>query len=1464
MANNITPLELTDTFATWFTTTNELIDNLNQMDISTATQGDGISLDLTTNGELNISLNLSSNSGLTIYSNKSLGIDLFGLPEYSAIDEDDYLLVEAITLDNTNNGNELKKVKATNILPLIINGNHIFSNKHLTDSYVSFETENLFLNSSNVLIENNYLTLQYQFNSNNDYLSRNEILAGLQIYTGDAGIIKYHYDGSVNAWVVNSNLGFSTNSKFINQYSETDGIFTFGLINDQTDISLRLQKTYETSDRYWEVFSNSAENKLEFNILDESSDNENVSLMYLKKLTTGEGGGSLVYINDKIYIQNISNSQQFKTAPTSTFTNYVVPLASTNGILDYKWTNRYVTSDIDGIVAEGDVVRIVTDTDRIRIKRANATSEENSNFIGIVERIYNGKYYVVLSGEFNASSSVGLSLIYGDTYYLSENAGEVTTIAPTSIQKPVLIATGTKTGILLSQSSGTLPNFKNIYIVDEHVTLEPSTANQNLSFVGGTGIGIHLNTNNEIEIFSDGSLGAQNIYKTINGYAATSQNNILNITGNNGILINNSKVSTTTQIEIEAPNSFGIIDIIADDTDGNEFTLNSTSSNDILQINAGTGIRIINHTTNGLTIEALGVSVPANGSVGNTQLANMGAYSVKASDDQGNPIDVSLDNFPNFYYNTDDHFYVENSTTHVYEVQLGEGPGGDGTPSSIAGFVVGRILDENGDISGVTALNRSDLRMLLGASPTGYLEENQNAFSIIDVIHNGETTTLNAATQTDILSFQSGTGIQLQAVDGTDGTSTIIISAASESYFESLGSGFNYITVPGDRYLQAGITGATINIVETDTILPQIGTTDSDYDLMFIVKEYSISNYHLAEMPANSIKANIDNSESNVTDLIVGEDSLVGRLGSGELKSLNVGELGTLLENNFFDRIVIEKRNGSSVTVTPDEDAGNLTLIEGSYISINNTGNGEVTISSYAPGAYGIKTIQTSDDSISRAAAALILDTTTQNYEILSGNIDLKPETSTSRQYNNIKLSYDYNSVNKNYRAIFDLEPMPACTVKCAGTDLDGSNYIPTNVYIAPGQVLGRKIGKNYVSSVDISEYKNSIGIYSYNTINITNESTDSHDDYIRTSQINSTLNLKGGYNIEITKEDENTILINAYSGMENIVEDSTPTLGGNLDINGKYFTTDGKRIVSFSASYSTSEIYFKFDNTTTPTISLLKEGVSGTSSKDMILTPYGAGYVQLSNGKLSTNASVGMYLKSGTGIFNLENASATENTIYSSETLNYHAGLNKKINFTFNTTNTKDLTFEKISSDVLMYTSSTNSNNLLIASKWNGSVSNGYVQFKANVYIDDEYCLTNDIGIVNMDGQFRINETGTFGGANENSVAIKKEKKTITSYGSATISGIPVDATAVIYEILIVDNNNTNIKRMFTMKVFNTDANGATEIDIYNERLSNDALTDTNINTLYFTKNSSTLSLNSTTSATLRYTVHNVMTIII
>lgn len=1461
--SNITPLELTDTFATWFTTTNQLIDNLNEMDINTASSGDGIIADIDTNGSLNISLHLASNSGLIIYPDKSLGIDIYALPEYSTINDNDYLLVEAITLDNTNNGNELKKIKAKNILPLVVNGNHIFSNTESSDSYLAFETENLFLNSENILVQNNYITLQYQFNSNNDYLSREEILAGFQIYTGDYGTIKYHYDGTVNAWLANTNLGFSENTKFVNISDEYEAQYTFGLIGDQIDASIRIQKISETSDRYWEIFSNSTENRLDFKVLDESSDNETLNIMYLKKLSTGEGGGGLVYISDKIYIENISNSSQFKTAPTSTFTNYVVPISTTNGILDYKWTNRYVTSDIDGIVAEGDIVRIVTDTDRVRIKKADATSEENSNFIGIVERIYNGKYYVVLSGEFNASSSIGLSLIFGDTYYLSETPGQVTTTPPTKIQKPVLTATGNKTGILLSQASGELPSFKNVYIVDEDVTLEPTLANDNLSFVGGSGIGIHLNTNNQIEIYADNGAGTQHTYSTINSYAATTSSDTLNITGSNGIIITPSRVSTTTELEISSPNSFGIIDVVGDDTDDNEFTLSSTTSNDSLELIAGTGIRFVNHTTNGLTIQALGTSVPANGSVGNEQLSNMGAYSIKASDDLGNPIDVSLDNFPNFYFDTDNHFYVENSTTHVYELALGEGPGGDGTPSSIAGFVIGRIVDENGDISGITALNRSDLRMLLGASPTGYLEENQNAFGIVDVVDGVTTTTLSAGTQTDILTFQSGVGIQLSAVEGTDGASTIVISAASESYFESLGSGFNYITVPGDRYLQAGLTGATINMVETDVILPQIGTTDSDYDLMFVVKDNSITNNHLAEMPANSIKANIDSSESNVVDLEVQEDSLVGRLGTGELKSLSLTDIGDLLQNNFYDSVVVQKRNGSTITVTPDEDGGNLTLVEGSYISISNTGNGELTISSYAPGAFGIKTIQTSDDALSRPASALILDTTTQNYEILTGNVDLKPASSISRQYNNIKLSYEYNNISKLYRAIFDLESMPAATVKCAGTDSDGNNFIPTNVYIGPGQVLGRATDKNYITGMNISYYKNMMGIYSYNKINVTNDSTNGNDDYIEVNSINSAFTLKGGRNVEIMKEDASTISIEAYGMLENVVEDASPTLGGDLDINGKYFTMNDKRIMSFNTAYATSEIYFKFDNSTTPTISLLKQGTSGTSSKDMILTPYGAGYIQLSNGKLSTPTSTDFTLYTGTGNINLGNLLSGENKLYSSTTLNVQTGLNEKINFAFDTTNTKDLTFEKNTNNVLMYTSSTNNNNLLIASKWNGSVSTGYVQFKSNVYIDNNYCLTNSVNKVNLDGEFRIHEGTTFGTGSQNSIVFKKEKKTITGYGSAYITGVPVDATGVIYEILVVDNSNTNIKRMFTMKVFDTDSIGST-IDTYNERLSTSAVTDTDINSLYFTKDSSTLNLNSSVSATLRYTVHSVMTIIV
>lgn len=1462
----IEELQLTDTFAAWYLATNQLIVGYNDISIHTAIVGNGITIDSGTNGDTTFSVNLATNSGLVFYPDKSLGIDIFTLPEDTEVNDDDYFLLEAYSDDEDNNGNELKKVKAKNILSLNIDGNHIFSNTD-TDSYISFETENLFLNSQNILVENSYITLRYVLDTNGNFLSKDNITAGLRIVS-NSDVVTFEYNGSVDAWLSSVDLGFSSGSKFINVADNSgdvsDATFTFGLIDTQTAVSLRIEHGSATNDEYWSFSTDPLQDSLHISLIDENTDGESQHIIRLSKLTAGEGGGGLLYINDKIFIGNITGSSQFKTEPTSIFASYMVPLSNADGILDYRWANRYVATEIEGTISEGDIVRFTTDTDSVRIVRADATSEENSNFIGIVERIYNGKYYIVLSGQFNASSSIDLSLTFGETYYLSGSAGDVTATKPTGIAKPVLIATGNKTGILLTQGNGQLPLFKDVYIVDEDSTLSPAIVDDTLSFRGGTGIGIRLTTDNEVEIYSSDGPGTQFAYSQINGVSTNTSTGNIEFSGMNGITIQVAQNFTNTEVEIEAPNGFGIIDVISNSTDDNEFTLDSGVSNATLELIAGTGITLINHTENGMTIEATGVSVPAVGSVSNTILSNMGPYTIKGSDEDGNPIDVSLNNFLNYYLSTDNVFYIENPVTLIYEAAYGEEPGNGGVPGSIAGFVIGRIVDINGDVSGVTALNRSDLRTLLGVSPTGYLEENQNAYSIIGVVDGLTTTSLEAANQTDILTLQAGTGISLSASENTDGSSVVVISANSASYFASLGSGFNTIIVPEGSF-NSGDSDAVIEIPETDTILAEFGTTDSNFDLLLNVKTNSITNSHLTTMPANTVKVGLDTTDGGNIDLLLEQNTLLGRL-DGEVQALTTEDLNTLLEDTFFDSIVIEKTNGSTIVVNPYENSGDLRLVEGSYITLNKTGDGEITISSSAPAAYGIRTIQTSDDSISRSASSVILESPSQNYELLAGNIDLKPTSSTSRQYKNIKLAYSYNTITKSYKAIFDLEGMPASTVKCAGTDLDGyGNFIPTNVYLNTNQILGRKSGNNYVSGIDPLYFKDLVGIYSYRTVNITNESTDSNDDSIQTSSTNSSFTLMGGENITITKEDASTIKIDATNVLSSLSEDTSPQLGGNLNVNNRTFRQNNKNILAFSNSSSTGDFSFSLNATTTPTIQISRNSGS-TASSDLILTPYGAGYVQIQGGLLSASVSNSLTLRSGTGTFNLTNSSSAENILYSPNTTNIWIQENEKLNLSFDTTNSRDMTIERVSDEVRAYTSTASGNNLVLGSKYNGSTSTGTIYLRGIVDIDSDYYITNTSKSINVDGEFSIFESDTFGVSTSNSVRFKKEKIDTSSYLSPSLTGIPADASAVIYDILIIDNNNVNIRRMITLKILSTDIVGSSDGNYanktYNERLSELASSNTAIKSLYFTKNSTTLDINSSVGGSIDYTIHSLMTI--
>ena len=85
--------------------------------------------------------------------------------------------------------------------------------------------------------------------------------------------------------------------------------------------------------------------------------------------------------------------------------------------------------------------------------------------------------------------------------------------------------------------------------------------------------------------------------------------------------------------------------------------------------------------------------------------------------------------------------------------------------------------------------------------------------------------------------------------------------------------------------------------------------------------------------------------------------------------------------------------------------------------------------------------------------------------------------------YSNISITPTFTS--GDYRAAFDLSPMPLNTVKVAGTKYSSNGYVPSNLVINQGCVLGRKVGLN-ISSLGQADLREILGIKS-----ISNDSYD-------------------------------------------------------------------------------------------------------------------------------------------------------------------------------------------------------------------------------------------------------------------------------------------------------------------------------------------------------------------------------------
>ena len=1367
--DNILPSQ---TFNDLLNSVNDTIDRLNEIEISTAEDGSGISVDKNTNGDATFSINLCSSSALTITTDNCLEVNFSSLLQTVEIEQTDLFLAQTAS--------GLRKVKSENILPYVIKGDHVFY-AQAANSYVSFETDYLLLNSNNILFKNPYIYLNYSVDTNNNFPLNRTFNAGLKIITEDAGQVNFIYDGSISTWLSNKNLGISgTEGRFISKTGSSSSNFTFGLLNSQ---ALNLIKIQHSPSQYWEIFTEPSNNSLNFG-LNASTDSQDGTIFKIYTVA----GISTLHVMERIYIGDIENSLQFKN--TTNFTSGKIPFSNTNGVLNFKWTNRFVTENVLGIVNEGDIVRISTDTDSYVITRADATTEINSEAIGIVEKIQNSsKYYVALSGEFDASTS-SLSLTRGETYYLSKTPGRLTISKPNTIVKPILIATGTKTGILLNSAQSQTPLYKTIHLVDENTYLNPTSVNDILSIKAGTGIAITKNSNHELEIFASGGAGTQHTYSRVGGYTARTPNDKLIFSGFNGIEIQVGQSWSDTEIEIHAPNGFGVFEFTTDNTDQEQFTIQSATSNGTFVFNAGVGIKFDRDTNNIVTITATGDSQPGSRTVGNNELRLMTANSVKIGNRFGTPTDLQI---------TD------------------EG-------------VVGRFRDDYGTLSNLIVLTPTTLRKLINAADTGILEENQNTFSAIEVEYNSSVTLIESTQKTDIIRFKAGTGIVLRGEEQTDGDKIITVSLNS-SYFTSYVSGFTTVHLP-DHTFTSGSTSSVLTFSETSTILPHSVNTNN-IDVGFNIKSSSVLNSHLSDMPVNSIKGNNDNTDGSVTDIVIQQNNLFGRPTGGFIKSLSGSEARTILGLTSSVYYKSASINYSGTTTQLPATTGNETLkfVAGTNIQLTTNAANQIVIS--AQGGiqeYGVKEIKINNDTVAYPTSLYFTSS------LIAGNSG----------YKNIILTKTYNSTTNNYSLNIDMGVMPENSIKIAtstyitnNNDING--YVAGNLVINTNSVLGRFSGQ--LSSIPMNLLAGSLGINTFNRVEYETTAT-ATSGYTTALSLTSKFKLVGGNGITITGTNLDgvyaTPTFTFTANMSKLFDDLTPKLANNLDLNGNSFTSSGivyfknnnNNIIAINPSQpfnTTLNIINSLDQ-----IELSATKFNSISSIGNIkLTPYGTGSVVLGTGKLTTGIKDNQQLNMSLNTFDkirLSSASlASPIKISSDQSISLITNFGNNIGFGFDTTNEiDDLRITKINSaEVLLQ--SYNSKDLILGATMSGGTSTKSIIFRSNIKFDPTYYVDSDI---NVKGKLQLLDSAD---PINRSNYIKKVVNVSSSSDTQTLDTLTSDEIGNVYYILIQDVANLNIKKMFTVKLLNAGAPENATLLVQDEMKSSNAILDNNINGLTF-----------------------------
>lgn len=287
-----------------------------------------------------------------------------------------------------------------------------------------------------------------------------------------------------------------------------------------------------------------------------------------------------------------------------------------------------------------------------------------------------------------------------------------------------------------------------------------------------------------------------------------------------------------------------------------------------------------------------------------------------------------------------------------------------------------------------------------------------------------------------------------------------------------------------------------------------------------VVGQNSVDTTELADMAANTVRVNNTSSTGDPVDMAMAASTILARLASGDIKAASVSEILTLL-------------NVEAGATADQSDAEIKTAYE------NNANTNAFTDAAQTKLGFLTITQNVNLDGVENTANSALQDVIDDTTPQLGGDLDVNSFDITSTANIDLKLG---DAAGANKAVIKD-----SVGVEVAAIDSDGN--ITTS-----GTVDGRDIAADGTkldgieASADVTDEANVKSALDGATLTAV---TVAGTDKVLVQDADDSDNLK-----TVTAQ---SIADLSTAGLANVVEDTTPQLGGNLDLNSNDITGTGR-----------------------------------------------------------------------------------------------------------------------------------------------------------------------------------------------------------------------------------------------------------------------------------------------------------------